>query len=124
MQMAFQGQSMLFTEKWERTAGRDELVRLDGAVDQNGFFYLAVCDHIAIPTRLAEAMSTTWYDTVATLSMLAGVTERVRLLAHVAVLAFRHPLQSAKSYATLDRLSKGRLILGAGAGHVEEEFAA
>src|SRR5437762_3526300 len=123
MQLPIQAQSMLFTEEWERTAGPDELVRLAGAADQNGFFYLAVCDHIAIPERMAEAMSTTWYDTVATLAMLAGVTERVRLLAHVAVLAFRHPLQSAKSYATLDHLSKGRLILGAGAGHVEEEFA-
>src|SRR5436190_12776464 len=123
MQLPIQAQSTMFTEAWERTAGPDELIRLAKAAEANGFFYVAVCDHIAIPERLAEAMSTTWYDTVATLALLAGVTERVRLLAHATVLAFRHPLQSAKSYATLDHLSKGRLILGAGAGHVEEEFA-
>ena len=37
-----------------------------------GFFYVAVCDHTSIPDRLAGAMSTTWYDTIATLGWLAG----------------------------------------------------
>jgi probable F420-dependent oxidoreductase len=69
-------------------------------------------------------MSTVWYDPVATLSFLAGVTERVRLMSHVAIVGLRHPLVSAKAYATLDRLSGGRLILGVGAGHVQEEFEA
>jgi probable F420-dependent oxidoreductase len=67
-------------------------------------------------------MSTVWYDPVATLAFLAGVTERVRLLSHVAVVGLRHPLLTAKQYATLDHLSGGRLILGVGAGHVQEEF--
>lgn len=67
-------------------------------------------------------MSTVWYDPVATLSFLAGITEHVRLLSHVAILGLRHPLISAKQYATLDHLSGGRLILGVGAGHVQEEF--
>ena len=61
---------------------------------------------------MAEAISTTWYDTVATLGLVAGVTERIRLLSNVYVLGYRHPLQTAKSFATLDRLSKGRAILG------------
>jgi probable F420-dependent oxidoreductase len=69
-------------------------------------------------------MSTIWYDPVATLAFLAGVTERVRLLSHVAVVGLRHPLLTAKQYATLDHLSGGRLILGVGAGHVQEEFEA
>lgn len=67
-------------------------------------------------------MSTVWYDPVATLSFLIGITEHVRLLSHVAILGLRHPLISAKQYATLDHLSGGRLILGVGAGHVQEEF--
>jgi probable F420-dependent oxidoreductase len=69
-------------------------------------------------------MSTTWYDPVATLAYLAAVTTNVRLLSHVAVIGLRHPLLTAKQYATLDRLSSGRLILGVGAGHVREEFEA
>ena len=87
-----------------------------------GFFYVAVCDHTSIPRRLAAAMSTTWYDTVATLGWLAGITSRVRLMSHVYVAALRHPLRAAKEFATLDVLSGGRVIIGVGAGHVHEEF--
>jgi probable F420-dependent oxidoreductase len=42
----------------------------------------------------------------------------------VHVPALRHPLVTAKSLATLDRVSGGRAILGVGAGHLEAEFAA
>src|SRR5690606_24581932 len=38
--------------------------------------------------------------------------------------AYRHPLQTASAFATLDHLSGGRAILGVGAGHVAGEFAA
>src|SRR3954452_18098535 len=57
-----------------------------------------------------------------TLGWLAGIPESVRLLSHVAVPAYRHPLVTAKAVATLDALSAGRAILGVGAGHVEAEF--
>jgi probable F420-dependent oxidoreductase len=122
MQLPIQAQSALFAADWEQAAGADELIRLARTADEAGFLYVAVCDHVAVPERLAAGMSTTWYDTVATLGLLAGVTRRVHLLSHVWVLAYRHPLQSAKSFATLDHLSKGRVIAGVGAGHVEEEF--
>ncbi|MBO1337120.1 LLM class F420-dependent oxidoreductase [Streptomyces sp. VRA16 Mangrove soil] len=124
IQLPIQSQSTMYAESWEAGAGAADLVALARAADRGGFDYLACCDHVAIPRRLADAMSTTWYDPVATLSFLAGVTERVRLLSHVAVVGLRHPLLSAKQYATLDHLSGGRLILGVGAGHVQEEFEA
>ena len=92
------------------------------AADDSGCFYLGVCDHTAIPERLVEAMGSVWYDTVATLGWLSGITTRTRLLSHVLVLAQRHPLRAAKELATLDLLSNGRLIIGVGAGHVTEEF--
>ncbi|WP_428986394.1 LLM class F420-dependent oxidoreductase [Streptomyces camelliae] len=124
IQLPVQSQSTLYTERWETEAGPEDLVAVARAVDRAGFAYLAVCDHVAIPRRLAPAMSTVWYDPVATLAHLAAVTERVRLLSHVAVVGLRHPLLTAKQYATLDHLSGGRLILGVGAGHVREEFEA
>jgi probable F420-dependent oxidoreductase len=124
MQLPIQAQSTVFVEDWERTAGARELKAIAQACDDAGFDYVAVCDHVAIPRARADAMSTTWYDTIATLGWLAGVTERVRLLSHVYVAAYRHPLQTAKAFATLDALSNGRAILGVGAGHVEEEFDA
>ncbi|MFH0177297.1 LLM class F420-dependent oxidoreductase [Streptomyces cacaoi] len=122
IQLPVQSQSTLYAEPWEADAGPADLVEVARAADRAGFAYVAACDHVAIPHRLAEAMSTVWYDPVATLAHLAAVTERVRLLAHVAVVGLRHPLLTAKQYATLDHLSGGRLILGVGAGHVREEF--
>ncbi|MGW0474982.1 TIGR03619 family F420-dependent LLM class oxidoreductase [Streptomyces coeruleorubidus] len=122
IQLPVQSQSTVYTEPWEAAAGPEDLLAVARAADRAGFAYLASCDHIAIPRRLASAMSTVWYDPVATLAFLAAATERTRLLSHVAVVGLRHPLLSAKQYATLDHLSGGRLILGVGAGHVREEF--
>ena len=122
MQLPVQSQSTIYAEGWEAAAGPEDLVQIARTADRAGFGYLASCDHVAIPRRLAPAMSTVWYDPVATLGFLAGVTERVRLLSHVAVVGLRHPLLTAKQYATLDHLASGRLILGVGAGHVREEF--
>ncbi|MFF3375890.1 LLM class F420-dependent oxidoreductase [Streptomyces sp. NPDC002680] len=122
MQLPIQSQSTLYTEPWEASAGPADLLDIARTADNSGFAYLASCDHVAIPHRLAPAMSTVWYDPVATLAHLAAVTERVQLLSHVAVVGLRHPLLTAKQYATLDHLSGGRLILGVGAGHVQEEF--
>jgi probable F420-dependent oxidoreductase len=69
-------------------------------------------------------MTTTWYDPVATLSWIAGVTEHVRLVSEVYIVAYRHPLQTAKAWSTLDVLSGGRAVLGVGVGHAEGEFEA
>ncbi|MGW2558227.1 LLM class F420-dependent oxidoreductase [Streptomyces sp. NPDC001514] len=124
MQLPVQSQSTIYAEPWEATAGPGDLAEIARTADRAGFDYLASCDHVAIPRRLAGAMSTVWYDPVAMLSFLAAITERVRLLSHVAVVGLRHPLLTAKQYATLDHLSAGRLILGVGAGHVREEFEA
>ncbi|MFD7707731.1 LLM class F420-dependent oxidoreductase [Streptomyces sp. NPDC059785] len=124
IQLPVQSQSTLYAEAWEARAGADDLAEIARTADRSGFAYVAACDHVAVPRRLADAMGTVWYDPVATLAFLAGVTSRVRLLSHVAVVGLRHPLATAKSYATLDHLSGGRLILGVGAGHVREEFEA
>ena len=58
------------------------------------------------------------------LSWVASVTRRVRLGTSVLVLPMRHPLPLAKELGTLQELSAGRLILGAGVGWLEAEFAA
>jgi probable F420-dependent oxidoreductase len=123
MQLQVQSQSLMYAEPWEGDAGRDELAAIARKADETGFFYIAVCDHVAIPKPFDERMNTIWYDTVATLGWLAGITTNVRLLSHVFVVVYRHPLVTAKSFMTLDDLSGGRVILGVGTGHVEPEFA-
>lgn len=124
IQLPVQSQSTIYAEGWEAGAGAADLAEIARTADRTGFDYVACCDHVAIPRRLADAMSTTWYDPVATLAYLAGITRNVRLMSHVAIVGLRHPLATAKQYATLDHLSGGRLILGVGAGHVQEEFEA
>jgi probable F420-dependent oxidoreductase len=122
MQLPIQSQSTLYVADWEKGAGPKELGRIAQVADEAGYFYIGVCDHTAIPQRLADAMGTIWYDTVATLGWLAALTTRTHLLSHVLILAQRHPLRAAKELSTLDHLSEGRLIVGVGAGHVPEEY--
>ncbi len=45
-------------------------------------------------------------------------------MTNVFIAAYQPPLAAAKAFATLDRLSNGRTIVGIGAGHVEGEFDA
>jgi alkanesulfonate monooxygenase SsuD/methylene tetrahydromethanopterin reductase-like flavin-dependent oxidoreductase (luciferase family) len=121
-QLPIQSQSSLYVADWERSAAPADLAAIAKAADGAGFFYVAVCDHVAIPRDKADAMGLWWQDTFTTLGWLAGQTERVALLSHVYVLAYRHPLVASKQFSTLDHLSGGRAIAGIGAGHVEAEF--
>jgi len=122
MQLQVQAKSKTFVEDWEADAGADALRAIVQQADRTGFFYVAVCDHLAVTKPLDAHMSTTWYDTVATLGWIAALTTNVRVMSHVYVMSYRHPLQTAKSFMTLDELSGGRAILGVGAGHLQGEF--
>ena len=57
MQLPIQSKSTNFAEAWEADAGAAELARVARAADYAGFAYLAVCDHTAIPSEKAPAMS-------------------------------------------------------------------
>jgi probable F420-dependent oxidoreductase len=58
------------------------------------------------------------------LSFAAAATTRLRLHTNIIVLAYRNPFLTAKSVASLDVLSGGRVIFGVGAGYMEGEFKA
>ena len=105
--------------------------------DELGFFCMVAPDHILQPNRVesiypysvtgsitsAGSMgSGEWPEQITTLAFLAGVTENIRLATSVMIVPYRNPLLTAKMLATVDVLSKGRLIVGAGVGWMEEEF--
>ncbi len=101
-------------EKIRRAAMRAEDLGLDD---------VWVSEHIIVP-RATFPRSPLFFDPVLSLTWAAAVTKRVRLGTSVLVLPMRHPLPLAKELATLQNLSEGRLILGAGVGWLEAEFAA
>jgi len=63
-------------------------------------------------------------DTFSILGVVAGATERLRLVTSILVLPYRNPVLTAKMAASLDVLSGGRLTLGVGTGWLKEEFEA
>ena len=62
-----------------------------------------------------------YQDALTMLTWVAARTERVRLGTSVLVLPYLHPIPLAKTLATMDQLSGGRLVLGVGVGSLEEE---
>jgi probable F420-dependent oxidoreductase len=109
-------------QDWEAAGGPADLVKIARAADRLGFAWITCSDHIAVPASYAPSMGATWYEPATTLAYLAAATQRVRLLSHVLVLPYRHPLLAAKMFATLDVLSGGRAIIGVGSGHLKPEF--
>ncbi len=107
---------------WEAEAGPAELRRIAITADRLGYAHLTCSEHVGIPVDVAPVRGGRYYDPAATLGFIAACTERIRLLTHVVVLPYHHPLAVAKTYGTLDRLSDGRVILGVGVGSLEAEF--
>ena len=103
-----------------------------------GYTYLTVSDHILVPRRIdanypySETGEFLWSAQGATdcmeqftlLTWLAAITSSIRILTSVIVIPHRSPLFMAKSLATVDVLSGGRITVGCGAGWMHEEFEA
>jgi probable F420-dependent oxidoreductase len=114
---------------------RENYIAVAKAAERAGFDFLSVSDHLIVPANLKSlypyaeggvfgaAEHGHCFDQLATIAFLAGCTERLRLLTSVLVVPHRPALLTAKMLATIDVLSNGRLIIGAGAGWMQEEFA-
>jgi probable F420-dependent oxidoreductase len=107
-----------------RKAGPEAIRRAAIQAEEVGFADAWSSEHIIIPKGAPYPPSALFYDPVLTLTWAAAFTKRIGLGTSVLVLPMRHPLPLAKELATLQNLSEGRLILGAGVGWMEAEFAA
>jgi F420-dependent oxidoreductase-like protein len=101
----------------------DSLKNLVTRAETLGFDSFWVMDHfhqIPLVGKQDEPMLESW----TTISVLAGVTSKIRLGTMMTGIIYRHPSILAKIGATLDVLSKGRLFMGIGAAWNEEESSA
>ena len=102
--------------------------------EEMGFEHLYLSDHIVIPTSFdsrypytadgTARFGNSFLELLTTLSYVAGVTSKVRLVTSVMVVPYRAPMHTAKILSTLDVLSSGRLTVGVGVGWMREEFEA
>jgi probable F420-dependent oxidoreductase len=100
------------------------LLEVAQRADRQGLDSLWVTDHVIVPKEIHIAYREEMLDPLAVLAWLVGVTERIALGTSVIILPYRSPLPVAKLLASIDVLSGGRLIFGAGVGWMEGEFAA
>ncbi|GJF11767.1 LLM class F420-dependent oxidoreductase [Mycolicibacterium cyprinidarum] len=107
---------------WERDGSIEDLARIAEWADRLGYHHLTCSEHIALPAAELARRGARYWDPLATFGYLAARTQRIRFATHVLVLAYHHPLEIAKRYGTLDKISGGRVILGVGVGTLKEEF--
>ncbi|HWB51707.1 MAG TPA: TIGR03619 family F420-dependent LLM class oxidoreductase [Stellaceae bacterium] len=107
-----------------RKAGPEGIKRAAIQAEALGFADVWTSEHIITPAGAMYPPSPLFYDPVLSLTWAAAFTTRIGLGTSVLVLPMRHPLPLAKELATLQNLSSGRFILGAGVGWMEAEFAA
>ena len=112
------------------------LMKLARKADELRYSSIFVTDHVVIPSsqsapypysptgRFTGDWGHGYLEPLTLMSYLAGETSRVKLGTSVLVIPYRNPVVTAKMLATLDVLSGGRVILGAGVGWFKEEFEA
>ena len=111
-------------------------IRLAQASEASGFESIWTVDHVVVPGgyqskypydpsgRLPSGEGTVFPDPLMWLAYVASKTSTLRLGTGILIVPQRNPLVLAKELATLDHLSGGRMILGAGIGWLQEEFQA
>jgi probable F420-dependent oxidoreductase len=115
----------------------DQVLTMAARADALGYASIFVTDHVVLPASMARSVypysatrqlpggaAQDYLEPLALLGALTRATKRARLGTSVLVVPYRHPLVTAKMLATLDRLSGGRILLGAGVGWLREEFEA
>jgi len=110
----------------------EELVQFAQRAEALGFYCITVADHVIVPTNISVPYPYTvdgkypgtgyHLETLMTMGYLAGATQRIRFITSVMILPYRNPIVTAKMLASLDVLSGGRVIVGAGVGWMKEEF--
>jgi len=99
------------------------LIDLAVRAEELGFASVWTSEHLINLAYVRERIGDgAYYHPLAILSAIASRTSRIELGTSVIVLPFHNPFDIAKYVATLDQISRGRVILGIGVGNVKDEF--
>ncbi|MHB8662293.1 MAG: LLM class F420-dependent oxidoreductase [Acidimicrobiales bacterium] len=109
--------------QYGRAASGQAVVRAARHAEELGFADVWVSDHIVHPTEQTYP-SPFLLDPFATLNWAAAVTSRVRLGTSVLVVPQHNPVWLANHLASVDAMSGGRLVVGAGIGWSQREYEA
>lgn len=104
-----------------KTLSLDELGDFALEAERLGLDSLWVVDHVLVAQ---PRYKTTWLEPLTVLSSIAARTKRIKIGTSVLILPLRNIILLAKTLATIDHLSGGRLIVGVGAGWHRGEFDA
>jgi probable F420-dependent oxidoreductase len=111
-------------DDFDELCGIDAVTELSREAEAAGFDAVFVTEHPMPGDAWLATGGHHALDPFVTLAVVAGATSRLRLQTNLCIPAYRNPFLLAKAVASLDALSGGRVILGVGAGYLEEEFAA
>ena len=100
----------------------ERLAEVAQEVEALGFHTIYFPDHLLAEGPERQPMGVPAYDPLIQAGVVAMATRRVRIGHLVLCNLFRHPAVTARSLATLDHLSGGRMVAGLGSGWTESEF--
>jgi probable F420-dependent oxidoreductase len=116
------------------TATPDALETLLARGEALGFASVMIADHVVFPTEIKSRYPYTVsgafpgggdaFEQLTLMAFAAGRTRTLRLVTSVMILPYRNPVVTAKTLATIDVLSRGRVTVGVGVGWLKEEFEA
>ena len=117
-------------------ANAEGMIQVAQQADRLGFETLWITDHVIVPResssrypynesgRLPVDPDGNYFEPLASLAYLGGLTQRIRLGTSVLIAPYRNPVVTAKMLSSLDALSGGRVTVGIGTGWLREEFEA
>ena len=89
--------------------------------EQQGFYHLHMGEHLIAPKE-NDKLDNFWQDTSCMFAALSQRTKRIKFVYGIVIVPLRHPIAIARTLATVDQLSKGRVIMGCGVGWTKHEF--
>lgn len=117
-------------------ASAEGILEVVRAAERLGYDSVWMFDHLFTPTGIESkypysregdypmSPDDPFFDPIGLYGTLAGATERIKLGTSVLIPAYRNPIVLGKILATIENFAPGRIILGAGAGWMKEEFEA